>query len=115
MGKRTFNPGKLPGNGIHRNDRQGRTGLFVLPGQEGRILVPVRKEKRLKKTKRIVLKSAEILRKAAEQIEEDQTCKGKCLENLAKQYGIKRRFLETDAELRKRTLRQLEELREGRQ
>ena len=75
-------------------------------------MVPVRKEKRLKKTKRTLLKSAEILRKAAEQIEEDQTCKGKCLENLAKQYGIKRRFLETDAELRKRTLRQL---REGRQ
>lgn len=66
----------------------------------------------MKKTKRILLKSAEILRKAAEQIEEDQTCKGKCLENLAKQYGIKRRFLETDAELRKRTLRRL---REGRQ
>lgn len=69
----------------------------------------------MKKTKRIVLKSAEILRKAAEQIEEDQTCKGKCLENLAKQYGVKRRFLETDTELRKRTLRQLAELREGRQ
>lgn len=78
-------------------------------------MVPVRKEKRLKRTKRTLLKSAEILRKAAEQIEEDQTYKGKCLENLAKQYGIKRRFLETDAELRKRTLRQLEELREGRQ
>lgn len=69
----------------------------------------------MKKTKRIFLKSAEILKKAAEQIEEDQTCKGKCLENLAKQYGIKRRFLETDTELRKRTLRQLAELREGRQ
>lgn len=69
----------------------------------------------MKKTKRTFLKSAEILRKAAEQIEEDQTCKGKCLENLAKQYGIKKRFLETDAELRKRTLRQLAELREGRQ
>ena len=66
----------------------------------------------MKKTKRALLKSAEILRKAAEQIEEGQTCKGKCIENLAKQYGIKRRFLETDAELRKRTLRQL---REGRQ
>lgn len=78
-------------------------------------MVPVRKEKRLKRTKRTLLKSAEILRKAAEQIEEDQTCKGKCLENLAKQYGIKRRFLETDAELRKRTLRQLTELREERQ
>ena len=78
-------------------------------------MVPVRKEKRLKRTKRTLLKSAEILRKAAEQIEECQTCKGKCLENLAKQYGIKRRFLETDAELRKRTLRQLAELREGRQ
>lgn len=75
-------------------------------------MVPVRKEKRLKRTKRTLLKSAEILRKAAEQIEEDQTCKGKCLENLAKQYGIKRRFLETDAELRKRTLRQLREERQ---
>lgn len=112
MGKRTLNPGKLPENGIHRNDKQGGTGLFILPGQEGRILVPVRKEKRLKKTKRILLKSAEILRKAAEQIEEDQVCKGKYLDNLAKRYGIKKRFLETDAELRKRTLRQL---REGRQ
>lgn len=66
----------------------------------------------MKKTKRILLKSAEILRKAAEQIEEDQTRKGKCLENLAKQYGIKRRFLETDAELRKRTLRRLREERQ---
>ncbi len=66
----------------------------------------------MKKTKRILLKSAEILRKAAEQIEEDQTCKEKCLENLAKQYGIKRRFLETDAELRKRTLRRLREERQ---
>lgn len=65
----------------------------------------------MKKTKRILLKSAEILRKAAERIEEDQACKGKYLDNLAKQYGIKRRFLETDAELRKRTLGQL---REGR-
>ena len=61
----------------------------------------------MKKTKKILLKSTEILRKAAEQIEEDQACKGKSLDNLAKQYGIKRRFLETDAELRKRTLRQL--------
>ena len=78
-------------------------------------MVPVRKEKRLKKIKRILLKSAEILRKAAEQIEEDQVCKGKCLDNLAKQYGIKRRFLETDTELRKRTLRQLTEPREERQ
>lgn len=75
-------------------------------------MVPVRKEKRLKKTKRILLKSAEILRKAAEQIEEDQVCKGKYLDNLAKRYGIKRRFLETDAELRKRTLRRLREERQ---
>lgn len=66
----------------------------------------------MKRTKRTLLKSAEILRKAAEQIEEDQTCKGKYLDNLAKQYGIKRRFLETDAELRKRTLRQLREERQ---
>lgn len=66
----------------------------------------------MKKTKRILLKSAEILRKAAEKIEEDQACKGKCLDNLAKQYGIKRRFLETDTELRKRTLRQLREERQ---
>lgn len=75
-------------------------------------MVPVRKEKRLKKTKRILLKSAEILRNAAEQIEEDRACKGKRLDNLAKQYGIKRRFLETDTELRKRTLRQLREERQ---
>ena len=66
----------------------------------------------MKKTKKILLKSAEILRKTAEKIEEDQACKGKYLDNLAKQHGIKRRFLETDAELRKRTLRQLREERQ---